>query len=248
MTKWRGIWVSFSIAAEPAPSKSVAILMRRLLALFAAAFIASCGMSREDLPWEPLMLEDPLGMTTSWKLAGLRDDPARCAETLASSGLEYSSIDAEPAQPECALAGAVDITQSHIPYGEALRVSCPLAAAIYVWEREVVAPAALTHLGVAVTRIDQIGTYSCRRLYNREEGRFSQHATANAIDIAGFRFEGGQRISVLRDWEGDTPEAAFLRAVRDGGCGLFSGVLGPEYNAAHADHLHLDMGPYRICS
>ena len=29
--------------------------------------------------------------------------------------------------------------------------------------------------------------------------------------------------------------------VRDGACRLFSTVLSPGYNAAHADHLHLDQ-------
>jgi hypothetical protein len=35
--------------------------------------------------------------------------------------------------------------------------------------------------------------------------------------------------------------------VRDGACGTWETVLGPEYNAAHRDHFHLDRGPYRIC-
>ena len=35
--------------------------------------------------------------------------------------------------------------------------------------------------------------------------------------------------------------AAFLREVRDGACDLFATVLSPDYNAAHADHFHLDQ-------
>jgi len=46
---------------------------------------------------------------------------------------------------------------------------------------------------------------------------------------------------VLRDWKGSQPNAAFLRDVRDGACRLFSTTLSPDYNAAHADHLHLDQ-------
>ncbi|MDH5833499.1 extensin family protein [Luteimonas kalidii] len=42
-------------------------------------------------------------------------------------------------------------------------------------------------------------------------------------------------------------EAAFLRAVRDGACQWFDAVLGPDYNAAHADHFHFDRGGGRIC-
>ena len=42
-------------------------------------------------------------------------------------------------------------------------------------------------------------------------------------------------------------EALFLRDVRDGACSVFDSVLGPEYNAAHRDHFHVDRGGYRMC-
>ncbi|MFN3798647.1 MAG: extensin family protein, partial [Sphingobium yanoikuyae] len=41
--------------------------------------------------------------------------------------------------------------------------------------------------------------------------------------------------------KGQGKDAAFLRDVRDGACGLFSTVLSPDYNAAHRDHFHLDQ-------
>jgi hypothetical protein len=46
---------------------------------------------------------------------------------------------------------------------------------------------------------------------------------------------------VLRDWDGDADERAFLSAVRNGACDLFATVLSPDYNEAHRDHLHLDQ-------
>ncbi len=104
-----------------------------------------------------------------------------------------------------------------------------------------VQPAAQRLLGERVASVDHFGSYSCRRLYGRGEGAFSEHATANALDIAGFRLAGGRRITVRRDWAGDGKDAAFLHAVRDGACDLFATVLSPDYNAAHADHLHLDQ-------
>ncbi|MBL8883209.1 MAG: extensin family protein [Hyphomicrobium sp.] len=36
---------------------------------------------------------------------------------------------------------------------------------------------------------------------------------------------------------------AFLHAVHAAGCGLFGTTLGPEANAAHRNHLHVDMAP-----
>jgi len=38
------------------------------------------------------------------------------------------------------------------------------------------------------------------------------------------------------------PLQTFLRAARDDACKIFRVVLGPDYNKAHEDHLHVDMG------
>lgn len=46
----------------------------------------------------------------------------------------------------------------------------------------------------------------------------SEHATANAIDIAGFRLENGDSISVLKDWREQSREAMFLREVHRRAC------------------------------
>ncbi len=96
-------------------------------------------------------------------------------------------------------------------------------------------------LGSPVERVEHFGAYRCRRLYGRTEGRWSEHATGNAIDIAAFVLADGRRIAVLRDWPGDDPEGRFLRRVRDEACRTFGTVLSPDYNAAHADHLHFDQ-------
>jgi hypothetical protein len=69
-------------------------------------------------------------------------------------------------------------------------------------------------LGQPVAAIDHFGSYSCRRLYGREEGAWSEHSTADAFDVAGFGLADGTRISVARDWNGAGVEAAFLRDVR----------------------------------
>jgi hypothetical protein len=110
-----------------------------------------------------------------------------------------------------------------------------------MWEWQVVQPAAQAILGSRVTAIEHFGSYSCRRLYNRDAGNWSEHARANAVDIAGFRLADGRRISVVGDWRGDGARARFLHQVRDGACSLFATTLSPDYNAAHRDHLHLDQ-------
>jgi len=95
--------------------------------------------------------------------------------------------------------------------------------------------------------VDHLGSFACRNVYNRKQGRLSQHATANALDISGFRLQDGQRIVLARDWQADGQKAKFLREVQQAACESFSTVLGPDYNAAHHNHFHLDMGRWQIC-
>jgi hypothetical protein len=123
-----------------------------------------------------------------------------------------------------------------------------MAAGLYLWERDVVAPAARKHLGVEVARIEIKGTYACRRMYGHATGPVSMHATGEAIDVAGFRLRDGRLVSIERGWNGQSSrERAFLRQAHDGACRVFRGVLSPDYNAAHRDHFHFDMGSYKFC-
>lgn len=110
-----------------------------------------------------------------------------------------------------------------------------------MWEWQVVQPAARRHFDSSVVRIEHFGSYNCRRMYGRSSGDWSEHAAANALDVAGFVLANGNRVTVVGDWKGEGARAAFLREVRDGACDLFSTVLSPDYNAAHRDHLHLDQ-------
>lgn len=223
------------------------ILFLFLTALGLAAVIAVDRLPPRHWPFAPLNLHQPIGLATSGKLSSLRSSPGRCRAVLDSSAIETAPVGDRMEGGFCGLQDVVAIERSNLRYSGPVRVTCPMAAALYLWERDVVMPAATRHLGARVTRIDHLGTYSCRRVNGGAAGRPSQHATANAIDVAGFRLSDGRRISVFSDWRGDPGERAFLREVRDGGCGLFRGVLGPDYDEAHRDHFHLDMGPYSLC-
>lgn len=120
--------------------------------------------------------------------------------------------------------------------------TCAVAIALELWRKDSVEPQAREIFGSEVARIEHLGAFSCRRLYARDEGPWSEHATGNAIDIVAVVLKDGTRISVLDDWNGENAaKPLFLRRVRDGACRVFSTVLSPDYNAAHRDHLHLDM-------
>jgi hypothetical protein len=196
----------------------------------------------QDFPWTKLDLRDPTGAFTGPKLARLGGNPAECRTLLRTAGVDAVRVPPRRAGPNCGYEDGMRLSSDPIRFSPAGPVtSCSVATGLHLLETRVIQPAAMRHLGSRVVVIDHAGSYSCRRLYGRSEGAFSEHATADAIDIIGFRLADGTRVSVLRDWDSDTPKAEFLRDVRDGSCRLFSTVLSPDYNAAHADHLHLDQ-------
>ncbi len=199
----------------------------------------------QDLPWTPLDLGQPIGLMTGRKLNALTQSYPACRAALERAGVRYTALPPRSGEGQCGYSDGVRFTSGgarRIDFAPAgLGVACPVAAALAIWEWNVVQPAAERHFGTKVTSIDHFGSYSCRRIYGRDAGTWSEHSTADAVDIAGFRLGNGTRITVARDWQGDTAKAAFLREVRDGACQLFATTLSPDYNAAHADHFHLDQ-------
>ncbi len=225
-------------------------LLKTLLALALIGFLAmlAWGWARnhpQDLPWTTLDLAQPVGAFTGRKLTALGGEADQCRALLERAGVRFTALPPRDAGGQCGYDDAVRFRAGgalDIGYRPAdLATSCPVAAALALWEWHVVQPAALRHLGSKVEMIEHFGSYSCRRIYGRSQGSWSEHSTANAVDIAGFRLEDGTRVTVVRDWQGDGPRAAFLREVRDGACDLYATVLSPDYNAAHRDHLHLDQ-------
>jgi hypothetical protein len=224
--------------------------IRRLLLLALAAFLALLlwGHARrhpEDMPWTKLDLTQPVGAFTGRKLAALNGEGAQCRALLARAGIRFTALPARSAGQDCGYDDAIRFRPGGaltIAWRPAdLGTSCPVAAALALWEWHVVQPAALKHFGRKVVSIDHYGSYSCRRLYGRSTGDWSEHARANAVDVAAFRLEGGRRISVVDDWKGKSEASRFLHEVRDGACKLFATTLSPDYNPAHRDHLHLDQ-------
>lgn len=199
-------------------------------------------------PFRPLDLADPPGAATYAKITGLADDADACQALLSAANIGFTPLDDSAQGADCGFRNAVTLDRSLAPYSATLQMTCPLTAALVIWERHVAAPAAMEHLGAKIVRFETMGAYNCRRIGGGTRGRWSEHATANAVDIAGVHLDDGRMISVLSDWSEDTPEAAFLRDLRDGACRLFSVVLSPDYNRAHADHFHFDMGPANRCS
>lgn len=212
-----------------------------LLVLGAALLTAKGWLDHhpEHNPWAPLDLRDPPGWATARKLTALRDEPDICRAVLQRSAVAFDTLDPQ-GEGACARPDRTVLTAFPLaPRRPAM--TCPVAAGLELWRARTVEPAATSLLRSPLARIEHLGTYSCRRMYDNADGPWSEHATGNAIDIAAFVLGDGRRISVLADWPDEGPEAQFLRAVRDGACDVFGTVLSPHYNAAHRDHLHFDQ-------
>lgn len=202
----------------------------------------------QDLPWKPLRLDDPLGLATRGKMARVGARPAACRAVLGEGAVAFRSL-ADRASGFCSVRGAVAFTGGNPAlFPAAPPMSCPEGLAYQIWMRQAVQPAADRLLGSRVITVQHYGTYACRRVAGHGASAIvSQHAFANAIDIAGFTLANGRTVSLLADWRSVGPEGRFLHRVRDQACGVFQAVLSPDYNAAHANHLHLDMGPWSAC-
>jgi hypothetical protein len=218
-----------------------------VLALLAFLAFLGWGYARkhpEDLPWTRLDLAAPVGAFTGRKLAALGGEGSNCRALLRRAGIRFVALPRR-GDGQCGYddavrfsgGGALDL--DYRPAG--LGTSCPVAAGLALWEWHVVQPAALRHFGTRVETVEHYGSYSCRRIYGRSEGAWSEHSSANAVDIAAFRLADGRRISVVGDWTDEGAKGRFLRDARDGACNLFATTLSPDYNAAHRDHFHLDQ-------
>jgi len=226
-----------------------ALLVLVVLLIAGALYVRHLERTRpQDLPWTPLDLGAPVGSMTAMKLKLLRSDPAMCRDALARAGVGFTPFPDRRESEQCGYEDAITLDRTGIRYTPTpVTLTCPLAAALVLWERRVAAPAARRHFGTELARVEHFGIYSCRRLYGRDTGPYSEHATANAIDVAAFYLADGRQISVSRDWGDGTTEAAFLTEVHGGACDLFGTTLGSDYNAAHRDHFHLDMRGWKSC-
>ncbi|WP_348672168.1 extensin family protein [uncultured Abyssibacter sp.] len=224
-------------------------LLLLLLALCAVlAWRSGLRLPDRHLPWTPLSPATAPNWLTGYKLGRFDDDPQACLRFLRQTALRFEPLEDRSTGDGCGFFDAVRIDGGPVAYTAPFSTTCRLAASIALWQRHVVQPAARNTLSAEVRRIDHYGSYACRNIDNRATGRRSEHALANAWDVAGFRLDNGDRITVASHWVGDEAGARFLGQVHDGACDLFSTTLGPAHNEAHADHFHLDArGGFPVC-
>lgn len=222
--------------------------------LVAAAVIVFIVARQGLLPaaWSPLPALDLANgdaWFVDWRIAELKRDRALCMRVLKAPQISAAPVRDNPVKDGCGWENAVRISSAGGATLSVGTVSCEVAAGVAMWLAHEVQPRAMALLGTRVTAVQHLGSYSCRNVVGRKlpfPAR-SQHATANALDIAGFTLANGRQVSVVRHWSGSNAEARFLQEIHARACRYFRVAIGPEYNALHRDHFHYDRGLFSRC-
>jgi hypothetical protein len=175
------------------------------------------------------------------------DGEAACLKQLDQRHIVYERVKDWSTPEGCGIHGAVRVKQSATTWNRSALMTCGMASTVWNFETSVVQPAAQRFFGQPVSKMINLGAYSCRDERGGRPDRLSQHAFGQAIDISGFELADGTTITIRHDWRNQGAKSEFLHSVAQGACSVFKVVITPNRNAYHVDHLHLDIGPYKLC-
>ena len=216
------------------------------IAVLGIGYLVHRFLPPQHNPLRPPSLVEPIGLATYGKLTALKYDEQLCRAKLAEAGVVYTVQGADGAETRCPLDETLVLRRSLTPYNSApLRMTCHQMAALHIWERHVLRPQAEKIFKSQLRQIHTYGSFSCRNIAGTRTR--SQRSFANAFDISGFSLEDGTMISVQDHWRERSDEGRYLKRIHGKACKLFSVTLGPDFDAAHADHFHLDMGSTETC-
>ncbi|MFK7939558.1 MAG: extensin family protein [Roseovarius sp.] len=225
-------------------------------ALLAVAFIV-CGAAvfHPDTPlpdeWNPtksLQVTAPLTPLTKWKLRAALGNDAQCLMVMKAAG-QITALSPLEDSDQCFISPRIRLGSVGQAKMRPVDTRCQTALRMAMWEAHGLQTAAIRHLGVPIAEIRHFSSYSCRQMRTSSGGatRMSTHATANAIDVSGFVTRDGRTLDLKQHWPQIGPKADFLRDAFQSACLWFPVALGPEFNALHADHFHLQTTGWGLC-
>lgn len=207
----------------------------------------------------------------AWTAAEIDAARTACRKMLAGVAVTYTDAAPIGGPGRCGIAAPIRVTaigaETPVTVSPPAVVNCALAAAAVRWMDTKVQPLAREEFGEPVVQVRNAASYVCRRRNNRKNGRLSEHALGNALDLSSFTLKSGRTVTVLKGWRGQkddslveevvtklversTPESRFLKQAHAGACSVFSTILGPDADKYHVDHFHLDLGRggrYLVC-
>lgn len=197
------------------------------------------GESKEESP--TILIEEPLRLKA-------------CLTDLKAYGVVYRELPAIDDGNGCGIARPIAVTS--LGRGVALQPEGAMRCETALWLARWTVNTILPNLAAAkptekLAGLEQASAYVCRKRNGAETGKISEHARGNAIDIAALRFKSGGVLLLKPRLQDPTMDGALQRAITASACLYFSTVLSPGSDAAHQDHLHLDVlerrNGYRFC-
>lgn len=144
----------------------------------------------------------PPAQQPAMETAAPRPDPA--LRRAACPALLSGAVTGEPAPPlsqgDCGTESPVAITAiGPVKLGAPATMTCGMATALAALMPEAI-KAAGDILGSPLVALEAGAGYECRNRNGDGSGKLSQHAFANALDIAAFKLADGRSIAVGADW------------------------------------------------
>lgn len=146
-----------------------------------------------------------------WTAQEIQSAQEQCSMMLDDMGFSYKLLDpvregvcGTPVPIELSSIGQSPPVQIEPP----ARVTCGLAASLGTWADTSLQTIAREHLGEPIVALRNVASYVCRNRYNSADKPVSEHARANALDIAAFKTAAGRWIPVLGNWTLPEPPQA----------------------------------------
>ncbi|RIY02202.1 hypothetical protein D3218_07165 [Aureimonas flava] len=195
-----------------------------------------------DRPLSPIA-RPPRGALESETPSGYRpmaQSEAMCRRELRKLGVRFTDLSPVSSGRSCGIDDPVRVTVAlkGIAMSPPATLNCRTALNVARWLRDDVKPAARWKLWKQPTALINLSSYRCSRIAGSRT--ISEHAGGNALDVGGFRFGDGSVVKVEPKGPFAWREKPFQNQIRRASCRHFGTVLGPGYNRAHVDHLHLD--------
>lgn len=196
----------------------------------------------------------------NWSLVA-KEDGAACREELKTAGFKFQSLPDKTTADKsgCGIPHGVIVFRgpTGIVYDPPITVDCTLARVLGSVER-IVQEESERHLSSKIAKIGDLGGYACRPRNFRKGASLSAHSFGSAVDLASFHPVKGAPVIIARDYAESTRSTkaqdsrrSFLHAVygrlRRREADL-TYVVGPDFNATHQNHFHLDRGGWYFWS
>lgn len=192
----------------------------------------------------PEGLEDRVRASATRNLPGRVTQPGRSTGSLCGVvGLQGDELEAVTGNSSgCGISNPVRLRVVHgIPLTAPATINCTAAQAFSQWVLN--AEDIIGNTGGGVANLRVVASYACRSRNSQSGARLSEHATGNALDVAGIGLQDGSELSVLGDWRGRY--SSIMTRLHESACGTFGTVLGPNSDRFHQDHFHFDVASYR---